>query len=100
MQLTGTAFGLFRTLNAAVAGLASYEGGVPNESFHREEEHLMKQATLWLSALGFGFVTLTGAPNAAQAQVDEKQAAEIGVDAYVYGYSRTLSDMYVVEGLK
>jgi hypothetical protein len=36
--------------------------------------------------LGFGLVTLATAPTAAQAQVDEKQAAEIGVEAYVYGY--------------
>jgi hypothetical protein len=37
----------------------------------------MKSPTLWLAALGFGFVTLTGAPTAAQAQVDEKNAPSI-----------------------
>src|SRR5262245_16442824 len=47
----------------------------------------MNSLKLWLGALGFGFVALAGAPNAARAQVDDKQAAEIGVDAYVYGYS-------------
>lgn len=46
----------------------------------------MKSPILWLAALGLGFVTFAGGPTAAQAQVDEKQAAEIGVEAYVYGY--------------
>ena len=46
----------------------------------------MNSPTLWFAALGVGFVALTGAPTAAQAQVDVKQATEIGVEAYVYGY--------------
>ena len=47
----------------------------------------MNSPTLWLAALGFGFGALAGTPAVARAQVDEKQAAEIGVEAYVYGYS-------------
>jgi hypothetical protein len=46
----------------------------------------MNSPTLWLAALGLGFVALTSAPTAARAEVDDKQAAEIGVEAYVYGY--------------
>jgi hypothetical protein len=51
-----------------------------------EEQKVMSSHTLRLAALGFGFVVLTGVPTPAQAQVDENQAAEIGVEAYVYGY--------------
>jgi hypothetical protein len=57
-----------------------------NESFH-ETRSVMNSPIAWLTALGLAFVTLTGSPTAARAQVDEKQAAEIGVEAYVYGYS-------------
>lgn len=46
----------------------------------------MKSPALWLRALGLGFVALIGVPTAAQTQLDEKQASEIGVEAYVYGY--------------
>jgi hypothetical protein len=53
----------------------------------------MKSLALWLAALGFGFVVLASAPTAAQAQVDEKQAAEIAVEAYVYGYPLVTIEM-------
>jgi hypothetical protein len=37
--------------------------------------------------LAFWFVAITAMAPSAQAQIDEKQASEIGVEAYVYGYS-------------
>lgn len=39
-----------------------------------------------LMALGFAFVALNLIATPAFAQIDEKQATEIGVEAYVYGY--------------
>jgi hypothetical protein len=41
--------------------------------------------TLRLALPALAFLALTGAP-AVRAQLDEKQATEIGVEAYVYGY--------------
>jgi hypothetical protein len=46
----------------------------------------MNSPTMWVAALGLGFVVLISAPTAARAQVDDKQASVIGVEAYVYGY--------------
>lgn len=46
----------------------------------------MKSLTLWLTALALAMTTLTGPPIAAQEQLNEMEATEIGVDAYVYGY--------------
>lgn len=43
----------------------------------------MKSATSWLAGFALGMAILTGRPTFAQ----EKEAAEIGIEAYVYGYS-------------
>jgi hypothetical protein len=52
----------------------------------QEEEKFMNSPKLWFAALMFGLVALTGVQSAAQAQLDERQVSEIGVEAYVYGY--------------
>lgn len=44
----------------------------------------MNSPMLWLVTLGLG--TLIGAPTPARAQIEEKEAFEAGIDAYVYGY--------------
>lgn len=53
----------------------------------------MKSFTPCLGALTIGFITLTWAPIAAYGQVNEKDAADIGVEAYVYGYPLVTMEM-------
>jgi hypothetical protein len=53
----------------------------------------MKLPTLWLSVLALVSITLTGAPNLAQEKVNENEATEIGIEAYVYGYPLVTMDM-------
>lgn len=46
-----------------------------------------------LAALALGITTLTGAPSFAQEKVNAKEAAEIGVEAYIYGYPLVTMEM-------
>lgn len=46
----------------------------------------MKPRTCRLAALSLAFVAWTGAPSVARDQTDEKEATEIGIEAYIYGY--------------
>jgi hypothetical protein len=53
----------------------------------------MKLPTLWLAVLALVSLTLTGAPAAAQEKVNEKEATDIGIEAYVYGYPLVTMEM-------
>lgn len=46
----------------------------------------MNLLTLRLASYLFGFVTFMGGATPIQAQLDDKKAADIGIEAYVYGY--------------
>jgi len=53
----------------------------------------MKSTTLGLVALTVALITLNGVPCAAQEKLSEKEAAEIGTEAYVYGYPLVTMEM-------
>lgn len=59
---------------------------VPKEPSHKEKEHPMESPPLGLLILAIVLCAVADAPSVVQAQVDEKQATELGIDAYVYGY--------------
>src|SRR5262245_23036940 len=53
----------------------------------------MKSTTLGLVALTVALITLNGVLCAAQEKLSEKEAAEIGMEAYVYGYPLVTMEM-------
>jgi hypothetical protein len=53
----------------------------------------MKSPTPWLAALALGVIALTCAPTAAQEKLNEQEAAEIGIEAYIYGYPLVTMEM-------
>jgi hypothetical protein len=61
--------------------------------FQHLQEYLMKSTTPWLAVLALGITALTGTPSFAQEKVNEKEAAEIGVEAYIYGYPLVTMEM-------
>src|SRR5215471_7716337 len=52
----------------------------------KQQGTIVKLPIHWLGALALASVTLAGTPSPAQEKVDEKEAADIGIDGYVYGY--------------
>lgn len=53
----------------------------------------MKSTALCIAALALGMTTLTSAPSFAQEKVNAKEAAEVGVQAYIYGYPLVTIEM-------
>jgi len=59
---------------------------------YQQQENHMKSSPLWL-ALALGAIAMTGLPVNALGQGDEKEATEIGIEAYVYGYPLVTMEM-------
>src|SRR5262245_66317950 len=53
----------------------------------------MKLPILWLASLALVSRTLTGPTMVAQERVNEKEAMDIGIEAYIYGYPLVTMEM-------
>lgn len=53
----------------------------------------MKGMTWWTTAAAMAFSTLGNTPSSAQEKIGDQEAAQIGIEAYVYGYSLVTMEM-------
>ncbi len=51
------------------------------------------QALQWIAGLALGVVAMTGSPVLGQDRISEKEATELGVQAYIYGYPLVTMEM-------